>query len=56
MGTYYFRYSPAMFIVDGVTTDASPINLHVPASAKVGNYNGTVTYTMTPIGTQPVAK
>ena len=26
MGTYYFRYSPAMFIVDGVTTDASPIN------------------------------
>lgn len=56
MGTYYFRYSPSKFVIDGATTEAAPIKLHVPASAKKGNYTGTVTYTMKPNGEYPAAK
>lgn len=55
-GTFYARYNPKAFKIADKDFAATPIQLKVPSSAKKGDYKGTVTYTLTPIGTQPEAK
>lgn len=55
-GTFYARYTPQAFKIGAKEFAATPIELKVPSSTKKGDYKGTVTYTLTPIGTQPVAE
>lgn len=50
MGTYYVRYMPKQMSIAGKDFKNSPVQLTVPASTKIGNYTGTVTYTMKPEG------
>lgn len=55
-GTFYARYIPQAFKIGTKDFAAAPIELKVPSSTKKGDYKGTVTYTLEPIGTQPEAK
>lgn len=50
MGTYYVRYMPKKMTIAGKEFKNSPVQLTVPASTKIGNYTGTITYTMKPEG------
>lgn len=55
-GTFYARYTPQAFKIGDKDFAATPIELKVPSSTKKGDYKGVVTYTLTPIGTQPEAE
>lgn len=49
-GTFYMRYTPKTFTIGSKEFKNTPIELNVPSATKKGNYTGTVTYTLTPLG------